>query len=65
MSTSPHEHESSDDDSARQGDEPVGEAVRRGQWWATPLVILGSVAGVVWIVAGTITAGLLLIWWLL
>jgi hypothetical protein len=52
------------DESARRG-EPVGEAVRRGQWWATPLVVLGSVATVVWVVAGIITAALLLIWWLL
>jgi hypothetical protein len=45
-------------------DEPVGEAARRGQWWATPLVILGSVATIVWVVAGLLTAALLLIWWL-
>ena len=45
-------------------DEPVGEATRRGQWWAAPLVILGSVATVVWVVAGLLTAALLLVWWL-
>jgi hypothetical protein len=45
-------------------DEPVAEAARRGQWWATPFVILGSVATVVWLVAGLITGALLLIWWL-
>jgi hypothetical protein len=45
-------------------DEPVGEATRRGQWWATPLVVLGSVATVVWVAAGLLTAALLLIWWL-
>ena len=63
MSTRPDTSEARDESARR--DEPVGEAVRRGQWWATPLVILGSVATVVWIVAGTITAALLLIWWLL
>jgi hypothetical protein len=63
MSTRPDIHERRDKSARR--DEPVGEAVRRGQWWATPLVVLGSVATVVWIVAGAITAGLLLIWWLL
>ena len=52
------------DEPARRG-EPVGEAVRRGQWWATPLVILASVATLVWVVAGIVTAGLLLLWWLL
>lgn len=51
-------------ESARRS-EPVGEAVRRGQWWATPLVVLGSVATVVWAVAGIVTGVLLLIWWLL
>ena len=45
-------------------DEPIGEATRRGQWWATPLVVLGSVATVVWVAAGLLTAALLLIWWL-
>ena len=45
-------------------DEPVGEATRRGQWWATPLVVLGSVATVVWVAAGLLTAALLLTWWL-
>jgi hypothetical protein len=54
----------SGDESARR-DEPVGEAVRRGQWWATPLVVLGSVATVVWIAAGILTAALLIVWWLL
>jgi hypothetical protein len=54
----------SGDESARRG-EPVGEAVRRGQWWATPLVVLGSVATVVWIAAGILTAALLIVWWLL
>lgn len=44
--------------------EPVGEAARRGQWWATPLVVLGSVAAVVWVAAGALAAVLLLIWWL-
>jgi hypothetical protein len=53
-----------DQEAVRQ-DEPVAEAARRGQWWATPFVILGSVAAVVWIVAGIITGALLLIWWLL
>jgi hypothetical protein len=53
----------SGDESARS--EPVGEAVRRGQWWATPLVVLGSVATVVWIAAGILTAALLIVWWLL
>ena len=52
-----------DQEAVRQ-DESVGEAARRGQWWATPFVILGSVATVVWVVAGIITAVLLLIWWL-
>ena len=51
------------DESARR-DEPVGEAVRRGQWWATPLVVLGSVATVVWVAAGILTAALLVVWWL-
>jgi hypothetical protein len=59
--TDPHGKNS---ESERRG-EPVGEAVRRGQWWATPLVIFGGVATIVWVVAGTVTAGLLLIWWLL
>ena len=45
-------------------DEPIGEATRRGQWWATSLVVLGSVATVVWVAAGLLTAALLLIWWL-
>lgn len=63
MSTRPDTRERGDESARR--DEPVGEAVRRGHWWATPLVILGSVATVVWIVAGTITAGLLLIWWII
>jgi hypothetical protein len=45
-------------------DEPVAEAARRGQWWGTPFVVLGSVATVVWLVAGLIAGGLLLIWWL-
>lgn len=45
-------------------EEAVGEATRRGQWWATPLVVLGSVATVVWVAAGLLTAALLLIWWL-
>ena len=54
----------SGDESARR-DEPVGEAVRRGEWWATPLVVLGSVATVVWIAAGILTAALLVVWWLL
>jgi hypothetical protein len=53
------------DQEAVRRDEPVAEAARRGQWWATPFVILGSVAAVVWIVAGIITGALLLIWWLL
>jgi hypothetical protein len=52
------------DESARRS-ERVGEAVRRGQWWATPLVVLGSVATVVWVVAGILTAALLVVWWLL
>jgi hypothetical protein len=52
------------DESARR-DEPVGEAVRRGKWWATPLVVLGSVATVVWVAAGILTGALLLVWWLL
>jgi hypothetical protein len=54
----------SGDESARRG-ESVGEAVRRGQWWATPLVVLASVAAVVWIAAGILTAVLLIVWWLL
>lgn len=45
-------------------DEPVGEAARRGQWWATPFVVLGSVATTVWVVAAAVTAALLLVWWL-
>jgi hypothetical protein len=45
-------------------DEPVGEAARRGQWWVTPFVVLGSVATVVWVAAGLVTAAVLLIWWL-
>ena len=52
------------DEEALRRDEPVAEATRRGQWWATPLVILGSVATVVWVVAGLLTLALLLIWWL-
>jgi hypothetical protein len=52
------------DEEALRRDEPVAEAARRGQWWATPLVILGSVATVVWVVAGVLTAALLLVWWL-
>jgi hypothetical protein len=52
------------DEEAVRRDEPVGEAARRGQWWATPFVILGSVATVVWVVAAVITGALLLIWWL-
>jgi hypothetical protein len=51
------------DEEALRRDEPVAGAVRRGQWWATPLVILGSVATVVWVVAGVLTAALLVIWW--
>ena len=54
-----------DSDESARGDESVGEAVRRGQWWATPLVVLGSVATVVWVAAGILTGGLLLVWWLL
>ena len=45
-------------------DEPIAHATRRGQWWATPLVVLGSVATVVWVVAGILTAAMLLVWWL-
>jgi hypothetical protein len=60
MARMPHDAE----ESARKG-EPVGEAVRRGQWWATPLVVLGSVATVVWAAAGILTAALLIVWWLL
>jgi hypothetical protein len=51
-------------DESERRDEPVAEAARRGQWWATPFVVLGSVAAVVWLVAGLITGALLLIWWL-
>ena len=54
-----------DGDESARGDESVGEAVRRGQWWATPLVVLGSVATVVSVAAGILTGGLLLVWWLL
>ncbi len=55
-------HQVSDESERR--DEPVAEAARRGQWWGTPFVVLGSVATVVWVVAGVITGGLLLVWWL-
>jgi hypothetical protein len=51
-------------DESERHDEPVAEAARRGQWWGTPFVVLGSVAAVVWVVAGLITGALLLIWWL-
>ena len=51
-------------DESDRHDEPVAEAARRGQWWGTPFVVLGSVAAVVWVVAGLITGALLLIWWL-
>ena len=52
------------DEQAVRRDESVPEATRRGQWWATPFVILGSVATVVWAVAGVVTGALLLVWWL-
>lgn len=52
------------DEEAVRGDESVAEATRRGQWWATPFVILGSVATVVWVVAGVVAGALLLVWWL-
>jgi hypothetical protein len=52
-------------DESERHDESIPQAARRGQWWATPVVILGSVATVVWVVAGLITGALLLIWWLL
>ena len=57
-----HEHDV--DDEALRRDEPIPEAARRGQWWATPFVVLGSVATLVWTVAGIVTLALLLIWWL-
>jgi hypothetical protein len=58
-----HRHDVAKDEQGRL-DEPVGEAARRGQWWATPFVVLASVASVVWVVAGLITAALLVVWWL-
>lgn len=62
MSTEQHDRDV-DEESLRR-DEPIPEATRRGQWWATPFVILGSVAGLVWTVAGLVTLAVLLIWWL-
>jgi hypothetical protein len=40
-------------------------AVARGKLTRTPFVALATVATVVWLTAGLVTAAVLLIWWLL
>lgn len=48
----------------RPADDSVAEAVGRGRWWATPFVLVGSVAFLVWTAAALIAAIALLAWWL-
>jgi len=40
-------------------------AVARGKAARTPFVALATVAAAVWVLAGVITASVLLVWWLL
>lgn len=44
--------------------EPETRAVARGKAARTPFVALATVAAVVWVLAGVITAAVLLVWWL-
>jgi hypothetical protein len=45
--------------------ESEARAVARGKAARTPFVALATVATVVWLTAGLVTAAVLLIWWLL
>jgi hypothetical protein len=42
----------------------VERTVARGRAWATPFLLVGSVAAVVWSVAAFVAAVALLVWWL-
>jgi hypothetical protein len=44
--------------------ESEARAVARGKAGRTPFVALATVATVVWLTAGLVTAAVLLIWWL-
>jgi hypothetical protein len=62
-----HEHEDVAERSwVTESDEqaPVGEKIEDGRSPATPLLLMGSVAAVVWTIAALVTLAALLIWWL-
>jgi hypothetical protein len=53
-----------DEESSRAPEASVEETLVRGRSPATPFVLLGSVAVVVWSAVAVLTLALLLVWWL-
>lgn len=52
------------EESRPEREESLEQALARGRAPATPFVLLGSVAAIVWAAVALVTVAALLVWWL-